>query len=139
MAVTKIRTVAQVEKEDRRQTLIIIFLSALCLCGFSYVIYDYVQITNRIPLPQKLSEMDGVVKQLEEQGLVVSFNVSQSKLFVSGENWSNLSHEEKVGLITQLARYCADKNKSEMWTLTVVDYRSTLLLGQLGTTGLIVN
>ena len=139
MAVTKIRTVAQAEKEDRRQTLIIIFLSTLCLCGFTYVIYDYVQITNRISLPERLSEMDSVVKQLEADGLVVSFNVSQSKLFVSGENWSNLSHEEKVGLITQLARYCAEKNKSEMWTLTVLDYRSTLLLGELGMTGLTIN
>ena len=139
MAVFKIRTVAEADKEARRQTYIIITLSAICLFGFSYVIYDYLQITDRIAMPERLSEVDTVVRQLETRGLVVSLSIPDAKLVVSDQEWGDLSYEEKVGLITQLGRYCADKNKSNLWTLTVIGNRSTAKLGELGLVGLIVN
>ncbi|MCI0707121.1 MAG: hypothetical protein L0Y80_06545 [Ignavibacteriae bacterium] len=139
MAAVRVKTVAQVQREDRRQTMIIVVLSAMCLSGFGYVIYDYVQITNRIVLPEQLSDVDAAVRQLEADGLVMSLDVPHARLVVSDAEWSELSHEEKVGLITQLARYCAEKNQAEFWALTVVGGSSRAILGELGLMGLNVN
>jgi hypothetical protein len=57
---------------------------------------------------------------------------------VNEAQWNERPREEKVGIITQLARYCAERNKEDVWTLKVVSGGTASTLGELGRNGLIV-
>ena len=139
MPVLKIKTIAESKQEGRRQKLVILVLSVICLSGFSYVIYDYIQITNRAIMPEAIADVDPFLKQLEAEGLVSSLDVAQARLTVSEQKWRGLSYEEKLGMVTQLARYCAEKNNSDVWAITVFGQQTSAKLGELGMMGLIVN
>jgi hypothetical protein len=136
MAVLKVTRVE--DAEARRQKIIIIVLSSLCLVGFSYLIYDFIRITNRISLPENISQTDVVVRRLQAEGLVDTFDAIRAQLVVYEEHWNSKSREERIGIITQLARYSAQQNKEEMWMLSVYGKRSSALLGELGRSGLVL-
>lgn len=138
MAVLKVKRVEDVEAEAHRQKIIIVVLSSLCLVGFAYLIYDYIRITNRISLPENISQTDVVIRRLQAEGLVDTFDLARARLVVYEERWNKKSREERIGIITQLARYCAQHNKEKMWLLSVYGKQSSALLGELGRSGLVL-
>lgn len=135
----KILDAKKVEEQDRRQKRVMIALFSICFVGLSYLVYDYIQIIDRTSLPENLNEVDGVVARWKAEGFVNSFDVSAAKLVVNENVWERRRREEKVGIITQLGRYCAEKNKSDMWALKVVGNNTSAVLGELGRTGLSIN
>ena len=135
MAVTN---AADEEKKERRQKVVIILLFAVCLSGFSYLGYDYFQIVNRSTLPENFAGVDQTVASWQSTGLVEKFDVSTAKLVVDGQRWKSMSKVEKIGVVTQLARYCAGEKKRETWTLKVVDNATSSVVGEIGDRGLMV-
>jgi len=133
-----VRTVKQADKEDRRQRRIIIMLFSVGVFGLSYLVYDYLQIIDRATLPESLSQVDPMVAQWRADGLVDSFDAMQATLIVNEQAWFDRKKEEKIGIVTQLARYCAEKNQNPTWTLTVLGKRTSSILGEMGRRGLVV-
>lgn len=124
------------EKAELRQKRIMIALFSVCFLGLSYLIYDYVQMKNRVSLPENLDTMESVVEQWKTDGLVLSFDARQGILKVNEHAWTSKKPEEKIGIIAQLGRYCAGKNKSKVWQLRVVSGATMRVLGEMGSRGL---
>ncbi len=133
-----VEKVVDVSKEDKRQQRLIVALFAVGILGFSYLIYDYLQIVNRTSLPQKLDEVSAVVQEWKAEGFVYSFDVAKSELVVDEEKWGEKRRDEKVGIVTQLARYCASANKSKTWQVRVIGNRTSAFLGGIGQSGLVI-
>jgi hypothetical protein len=133
-----VRNVADVEKKERHQKQTIVALFSVCIIGFSYLFYDYFQITNRVTLPEDFSQINRTVDGLRSNGLVDRLDVRGNKLVVDEQKWSGISKAEKVGIVTQLARYCADGQKSDNWLLVVEGNRSHSVVGELGSRGLVI-
>ncbi|MBI4417647.1 MAG: hypothetical protein HY563_02645 [Ignavibacteriales bacterium] len=134
-----VRTIDQAEAEDRRQRIMIITLFSVGILGLSYLVYDYLQIVNRASIPENLHSMDPIVAKWEAEGLVTDFDVPQARLIVNEAAWDRKERDEKIGIVTQLARYCAEKNAETRWRLTVLGKRSSAVLGEIGTSGLKIN
>ena len=134
-----VRTIAVADAEDRRQRIIIISLFALGIFGLSYLVYDYLQIINRANIPEDIAAVDPIVARWREEGLVDSFDPANAKLVVNEDAWDDRRREEKIGIVTQLARYCAEKNKASKWKLTVLGKSSSAVLGEIGSSGLRVH
>jgi len=135
----EVRSAVQAEKEDRRQKRIILTLFIIGFIGLGYAAYDYMTLVDRAVLPQNLAEVDPVIEKWKEAGLVHSFNAEQSTIVVNEREWGEKKRTEKIGIITQLARYCAEKNKSTTWALTVKGRSSAATLGEMGQRGILVN
>ncbi|MEP0823294.1 MAG: hypothetical protein HRF44_10645 [Ignavibacterium sp.] len=134
-----VRTIDQAEAEDRRQRIIIITLFAIGIFGLSYLVYDYLQIVDRVAIPENINAVDPIVARWQAEGLVDAFDVPQARLVVNETAWDSKERDEKIGIITQLARYCAEKNAETRWRLTVVGKRSSAILGEIGSSGLRIN
>jgi len=115
-----------------------ITLFAVGILGISYLVYDYTQIVNRVSIPADVNMVDPVVQQWEREGLVSSFDSKNGILVVEEGKWKSRKKSEKVGIIVQLARYCAQKNNSPTWNLKVIGNRSKAMLGEMGQSGLVV-
>ena len=135
MTVTKI---ADEDKKERRQRRTIIALFSICLVGFSYLVYDYFGIVNRATLPEDLSQVDQTIHAWRTQGFVVRFDTASSTLVVNGQKWAELTRGEKVGIVTQLARYSAKREERKTWSFLVVEDRSHSVVGELGPNGLLI-
>jgi len=135
----KIRTIDQANAEDRRQRIVMVLLFSVGILGMSYLVYDYIRIMNYAVMSEDLDRVDPFIKQLKAEGLVHSFDIPSAQMIVHEEAWNGKSKGEKAGMITQLARYCAEKNNQERWTLTVLAKSSGAQLGGLGRNGLKVN
>lgn len=133
-----VEKVVDVSKEDKRQRTLIIVLFAIGILGFTYLVYDYLQIVNRTTLPQNLSNVPSVVQEWKDEGFVYSFDVSKSELVVDEEKWSEKRRDEKVGIVTQLARYCASSNNSKTWQVRVIGNRTSAFLAGIGQSGLVI-
>ena len=133
-----VTSVAKADAEDLRQKRIVIILISVCVLGFSYAGYDYVQIVNRVSLPEDITQVDPIVEQWKREGLVQSFDPIQATLVVNEEKWNEQEREAKIGIITQVARYCAKKNNLDVWTVKIVGSRSLATLGELGRRGLVI-
>lgn len=127
------------EAEDRRDKRIITALFSAGILGLSYLVFDYVQIMDRATLPLNSVDIDPIVARWQNEGLVQSFNIDRSELVVEERKWGERLPEEKVGIITRLARHCAEKKQNDAWTLKVVGSRSFAVLGELNESGLHVN
>jgi len=131
-----VRTIAEANSEDRRQRIVIISLFVMGLSGLSYLVYDYLQIIDRAAIPEEIAAVDPIVAQWRAEGLVDSFDPANAKLVVHEHAWGKKGREEKIGIVTQLARYCAEKNNVTKWKLTVLGKSSSVILGEIGTSGL---
>lgn len=130
--------IVDADREEHRQKRIVITLFSIGFLGLSYLVYDYTQIISRTSIPENLSEIDPVIQKWQVDGLVQSFDATKAKLVVNEQAWQDRKKEEKVGIVTQLARYCAQKNNSSVWTLTVIGSRTSEVLGEFGSAGLSV-
>ncbi len=135
MTVTK---VADEEKKERQQKRVVLVLFSVCLLGFSYLVYDYFSIVNHTALPEDLGKVDQTIQTWEATGLVSNFEPAKAKLVVDEDKWNKMTKAEKVGVVTQLARYCASRKSEPMWSFEVVGSRTSSVVGELGTKGLII-
>jgi hypothetical protein len=135
MTVTK---VVDEETRDRRQKRTMVALFSVCIIGFSYLVYDYFNIVNRTSLPENLSAVGKTINGWKSSGLVTSFDPSQDKMVVREDQWTTLSKQEKIGIVTQLARYCAEENKAGPWKFRVIGNHSSSVVGELGERGLVI-
>jgi hypothetical protein len=135
MTVTK---VVDEDKRERRQKRIMAVLFSVCIFGFSYLLYDYFNIVNRTSLPEDLSAVSQTINGWKSNGLVTSFDPSQDKIVVREDRWDTLSKREKIGIVTQLARYCAEENKSVPWKVRVIGNQTSSVVGELGERGLVI-
>lgn len=113
-------------------------LFSVGVLGISYLVYDYLQIIDRATMPESLSQVDPIIAQWRAEGLVDSFDAMQARLVVHEQEWFDRRKEEKIGIVTQLARYCAEKNNNKTWTLTVFGKQTSSVLGEMGRRGLVV-
>ncbi len=134
----KVRTVDQADAEDRRQRIIVILLFAIGFLGLTYLVYDYVRIMSYAAMPEDLDQVDPFISQLKATGLVRSLDVPRAELVVDEGAWNGKTKTQKTALISQVARYCADKNGSRQWSLNVVALSGTYL-GGIGSSGIKVN
>ncbi len=135
MTVTK---VVDEDKKERQQRRLLVTLFSVCVLGFSYLIYDYFNIVNHTAMPEDLSQVGQTVDSWKSSGLVNRFDPSKDRLFVYEDKWDRLSREEKIGIVTQLARYCADAKKTGDWRFEVVGNRTSAVVGALGSNGLVI-
>ncbi len=131
-----VRTIEKADAEDRRQRLVMISLFSIGILVLSYLVYDYVQIINRATMPENLEAIDPIVAQWRAEGLVDSFDAAQARVIVNESAWNRKSRDEKIGIVTQLARYCAEKSPDRKWRITVLGKRSSAVLGEIGNSGL---
>ena len=130
--------IVDADKEDRKQRITIIALFAIGAIGISYLVFDYIRIVNHVALPEDPNMVDPVVLQWQQEGLVSSFDAKNALLVVEEQKWNQRDKDQKIGIIVQLARYCAQKNNSPSWVVKVVGHRSQLTLGEMGQSGLVV-
>jgi hypothetical protein len=109
------------------------------LLGVGYAAYDYITLVNLAVPPKDLEAVDPFIEQIKATGLVHSFDLKNAVLVVNEEKWSSKKKGEKIGIVTQLARYCADKNQNPSWALTVKGRSTTATLGEIGPLGIRVN
>jgi hypothetical protein len=134
-----VQKIEDAQKEERRQKWIVVTLFTLGFAGLAYLVFDYVNIMNRTVLPEKLSGVAPAVEEWKAAGFVYAFDAKKSELIVDELKWQEKKREEKVGIVTQLARYCASTNRSSSWGMRVVGRRSSTLLGEIGQAGLVIN
>jgi hypothetical protein len=133
-----VRNAADVERKEKREKSLIVGLFAFCFVGFSLVFYHYIDIVNRSSLPEELAQVEDTVEEWRTSGLVERFDASQARLIVNDDRWKAMRKEEKLGIVTQLARFCADASKKETWKLQVVESKSLAVVGEIGDRGLVV-
>ncbi len=135
MTVTK---VVDEEKKERQQKRVVLLLFSVCLVGFSYLVYDYFNIVNHATLPEDLGKVDQTIQSWQANGLVSDFEPAKAKLVVDEDKWNKMTKEEKIGVVTQLARYCASEKSEPLWSFEVVGSKTSAVMGELGTKGLII-
>jgi hypothetical protein len=133
-----VRIINNLDKEDRKQRIMIVVLFAIGTLGISYLVYDYVRIINHVALPEDTTEIDPIVMQWKQEGLVSSFDPKSALLVVEETKWNERDKDTKIGIIVRLARYCAQKNNSSSWAVKVVGSSSRMTLGEMGQSGLSV-
>jgi len=132
-------TVKSAEAEERRQRILLISLFSIVFVGLGYVVYDYFRISNIQHLPENVSGMEQIVASWKTEGFVRSFNSSKAVLIVDETGWKRRARSEKINILTQLARYCAEKKQTNLWTMTVLAEGNGTILAELGNSGLKVN
>ncbi len=132
-------SVKSAEAEERRQKTLLITLFSIVFVGIGYVIYNYFSIINTRPLPENLSRMDEIVASWKTEGFVRSFDSAKAVLIVDEKGWKNRRRSEKIDILTQLARYCAEKKHSNSWAMTVLADGNGSVLAELGNAGFKIN
>jgi hypothetical protein len=135
MTVTK---VVDEDRKDRQQRRVVFTLFSICILGFSYLVYDYFNIVNHTALPENFAQIDESVKTLHMNGLVDRFEPAKAKIVVDEDKWGKMTKEEKIGLVAGFARYCADQKKDQSWAFEVVGNRTSSVVGELGSRGLVI-
>lgn len=131
--------VTTVVAEERRQKRILVSLFSVVFLGLVFVVWDYFRIINVTPLPESTSSYDLLVDQWKAEGFVKSLDVTKAVLVVNETQWEKRKRQQKVGIVTQLARYVAEKKGSQSWVLQVVSQGNGNVLAELGNSGLRVN
>jgi hypothetical protein len=129
-------SVTTVEAEERRQRKILLTLSSVVFVGLIFIVYDYFRIVNAHPLPEKTSQYEAILEKWKAEGFIKTFDLQNSVLVVNEAQWETRTRPEKIGVVTQLARYCAEKKKSQSWVLQVVGQNQGRVIAEMGNAGL---
>jgi hypothetical protein len=128
--------IIKVDEYERRQRKIIILLIIVMVSGFAYFLYDNYQNTKITLLPANPSQFGPQLAEWKEENFIRSFDIAHSTVIVDEEQWNIRTEREKLDFVTQLARYCAKKNRSRQWTLQVLGFETKQVLGEIGKKGL---
>lgn len=135
MTVTK---VVDEDKKERQQKRLVVTLFSICILGFSYLVYDYFNIVNNTALPEDFAQVNQTVHTWQANGLVSSFDPGKAKIVVDESKWNQMSKAEKVGVVTGLARYCAEGKSERQWQIEVIGKNTSSVMGELGPRGLVI-
>ena len=87
-------------------------------------------------LPEDVSKMDVVLEKWKNDGFVREFDVKTAVLIVDPARWNERKRVEKMNIVTQLARYCAEKNRTPSFLLRVQPTAGGPVLAEMGPRGL---
>jgi hypothetical protein len=127
--------IISVDDYERHQKRILFILITLLIVGLVYLIYDDYQNANVTVLPESVLQLDPMLAQWKAENFIRSFDVALSKVVVDEEKWQTMKRSEKLDFVTQLARYCARKNKSRQWSIQVYGLQSKNMLAEMGKSG----
>jgi hypothetical protein len=133
-----VRNVVDVENKERREKRLVGGLFAFCIAGFSLIFYHYIDVINRPSLPEDLAQVEQTIEDWHTSGLIERFDAPKARLVVNDDRWKSMRKEQKLGIVTQLARFCADASKKESWKLQVIESKSLAVVGELGDKGLVL-
>jgi len=131
--------VTTVAAEEKRQKRTLIALFSVVFLGLGFVVWDYFRIVSITPLPENTSSYDLIVEQWKSEGFVKSLDMTKRVLVVNETQWEKRQRPQKVGILTQVARYVAEKKGSNSWVLQVVGQSNGNVLAEIGNAGLKVN
>lgn len=129
-------TILKADAEDRKQRRIVLVVLAIALAGGAWVGYDYYDTVSTELLPENVSKMDDVLAQWKDDGFVRELNVQKAVLIVDPARWERRKRVEKMNIVTQLARYCAEKNRTPSFQLRVLPASDGPVLAEMGPRGL---
>jgi hypothetical protein len=129
-------TILKADVEERKQRRLILIVLAIALAGGAWVGYDYYDTVSTELLPEDVTRMDDVIDRWKSDGFVRSFDVSSALLVVDPVRWNSRKRVEKMNIVTQLARYCAEKNRTPSFLLRVVAVADGPVLAEMGPRGL---
>ena len=132
----KVISAKKFEEQQRRTKYIVIGLFVVFLLGASFVLYNYLQVKGRVSIPKDLNQVELMVKTLEKEGLVLSFNPATAEMKVDETIWQDKSADEKMGMVLQIAKYCASRNKSTELKLKVIGNRTSGVVAEMGSSGI---
>ena len=121
---------------ERRQRKFLIALMFLVILGLGYFIYFDYQKSNITLLPASPSQFGPQIAAWKEENFIRSFDIAQATVIVDEEQWKTRTRREKLDFVTQLARYCAKKNRSRQWTLQVFGFETKQVLAEIGENGI---
>lgn len=129
-------TILKAEVEERKQRRLILIVLAIALVGGAWVGYDYYDTVSTELLPEDTSRMDQVIDRWKNDGFVRTFDVQSAMLIVDPARWNDRKRVEKMNIVTQLARYCAEKNRTPSFSLRVMTAADGPVLAEMGPRGL---
>lgn len=129
-------TVLKADVEEQKQRRLIMIVLAIALVGGAWVGYDYYDTVSTELLPEDVTQMDGVIARWKQDGFVREFDVRSAVLVVDPTRWNDRKRVEKMNIVTQLARYCAQKNQTPSFLLRVQPTADGPVLAEMGPRGL---
>ena len=132
----KVISAKKFEEQQRRIRYIVIGLFAAFVLGLGFVLFNYFQLKGRVSVPKDVRQVELMVKTLEGEGLILSFNPASAEMKVDETIWQEKSTDEKMGMVLQIARYCASRNNSSVLTLKVTGNRTSAVVAEMGSSGI---
>ena len=129
-------TILNADVEERKQRRLILAVLAVALIAGTWAGFDYYDTVSTELLPEDIGKMDAVLDHWKSEGFVRAFVVQQALLVVDPVRWEKRKRVEKMNIVTQLARYCAEKNRTPSFLLRVQAEESGPVLAELGPRGL---
>jgi hypothetical protein len=129
-------TILKADVEDRKQRRQILIVLAVALLAFTWAGLDYYDTVSTDLLPEDIGRMDDVLDRWKSDGFVREFRVRETLLLVDEPRWESRKRVERMNIVTQLARYCAEKNKKASFLLRVQATETGPVLAEMGIRGL---
>ncbi len=129
-------TILKADVEDRKQRRMILIVLAVAALAFTWAGLDYYDTVSTELLPEDIGKMDDVLSRWKDDGFVREFRVQESLLVVDQPRWDSRKRVERMNIVTQLARYCAERNKSTSFILRVQATETGSILAEMGLRGL---
>lgn len=129
-------TILKADVEDRKQRRMILIVLAVAALAFTWAGLDYYDTVSTELLPEDLGRMDDVLERWKADGFIREFRVQESLLLVDEARWGARKRVERMNIVTQLARYCAERNKSTSFSLRVQATDTGPILAEMGLRGL---
>jgi hypothetical protein len=135
----KVISAKKFEEQQHRIRYIVIGLFVVFALGLGFVLFNYFQIKGRVSVPKDIRQVELMVKTLEKEGLVLSFNPTSAEMKVDETIWQDKSTDEKMGMVLQIARYCASRNNSRELKLKVIGNHTGAVVAEMGSSGIRIN
>jgi len=129
-------TILKVDVEERKQRRLILIVLAVAALAGTWAGLDYYDTVSTELLPEDIGKMDTVLDRWKADGFVRQFQVNEALLLVDPARWENRKRVERMNIVTQLARYCAEKNRATSFLLRVQATESGPVLAEMGPRGL---
>jgi hypothetical protein len=124
------------DEEERRQRRLLWVVLAVAVMAGTWAGFDYYDTVSTELLPEDIGKMDVVLDHWRSEGFVRDFVVRDALLLVDKGRWEKRKRVEKMNIVTQLARYCAEKNRTPSFLLRVKAEASGPVLAEIGPRGL---
>ena len=129
-------TILKADVEERKQRRLILIVLAVALAAGTWAGYDYYDTVTTELLPEDIGKMDVVIDRWKDDGFVREFDVETAVLIVDPALWNSRKRVEKMNIVSQLARYCAEKNRKPSFLLRVQPTADGPVLAEMGPRGL---